>query len=366
MPKARKSCASSVSNGCLMYDLSILRIGGIAAGLLVLSVSFFYLRGTRWSRSGFILSTTFAAILLLVSLDPASVNGLQQAFSLGDFQYGRLLALLIIAVFAAIMIALYGKARADQLQRTLDAVICANAADKAIEAAAPSSIKPIMIIIPALNEARNFEILLPRIPKEVGGREVGVVVVDDGSVDDTGEVARAFGCLVARNPIRRGQGAACRVGYATLQRLGVEFAVTMDADNQHRPEDLPAMLEPLLTERADFVLGSRRLGSAHGGDGVRAAGITLLSRLLSVLSGRRITDCSSGYKAFRMSLFSRLDLREDQFQNSEVIMEAAKKGLRIVEVPIHITERSHGVSRKGSNMSYGFFFAKAMVKTWWR
>ena len=67
-----------------------------------------------------------------------------------------------------------------------------------------------------------------------------------------------------------------------------------------------------------------------------------------------------------MEAIACLDLREDQYQTSEVIVEAAKKGLRIVEVPIHINLRMHGTSRKGPNMGYGFFFVKAMVKTWWR
>ena len=126
------------------------------------------------------------------------------------------------------------------------------------------------------------------------------------------------------------------------------------------------MLAPLIAGNADFVIGSRSLGSADGGDSLRSLGVVTLSRMISLLSGQRITDCSSGYRAFRMAPFSKLDLREDQFQTSEVIMQASKKGLKIAEVPIHINARAHGVSRKGPNFTYGFFFVKTMVKAWWR
>lgn len=351
----------------MVFDLSPLRLVGLAAGLIALTLAFLHLRGTRWNRSAFALSSFFAMALILVSLVPQTVNWLRDMLSLSGLEHGRLLALAILASFAAIVLALYTKARGDQLQCVLDRVICANAADGALNAEnVDKYVKPIMILIPALNEARNFELLLPRIPREVEGIEVGVLVVDDGSSDGTGEVAKRYGCMVARNVMRRGQGAASRVGYLIAQRCGVDFAITMDADNQHRPEDLPAMLSPLLRGNADFVLGSRVLGSAQISHGIRSIGVTVLSRLITLLCGQRITDCSSGFKAFRMSAFSRLDLREEQFQNAEVIIEAVKKGLKVVEVPIHIAERSHGRSHKGTNVSYGLLFTKSMVKAWWR
>jgi hypothetical protein len=141
----------------------------------------------------------------------------------------------------------------------------------------------------------------------------------------------------------------------------------MDADNQHLPEDIPTMVRPIVEGRADFVIGSRRLGSAEAkGTELRSIGVVILSRLISQLSGQQITDCSSGFRAFRMSRMSSLVLREDQFQTSEVILEAAKKGLTITEVPIHIALRARGTSKKGPSISYGFFFFKTMIKTWWR
>lgn len=333
----------------------------------MLATNFLYHRGPRWSRSAFGLLSLTAIALIVVSLAPQSVDGLQELLSLKASANGRLLALTIVASFSSMLLALYTKSKADMLQRMLDRVVGGDAAERALTSPEfLSGIKPVMVLVPALNEERNLELLLPRIPRTAGDREIGVLVLDDGSTDGTGSVAKSYGCLVARNSVNRGQGAAFRIGYTIMRRAGVEFAVTMDGDNQHRPEDLPAMLEPLLDGTADFVIGSRALGSHDPSSSLRSAGVVLLSRMISLLSGLRITDCSSGYRAFRMSAMSRMDLREDQYQTSEVILEAAKKGLRITEVPIHINLRTHGTSRKGPNIAYGFFFIKTMVKTWWR
>lgn len=350
-----------------MDGLSLLRIMGLLASVVIMAANFLYHRGPRWSRSAFVIVSLVAMALLVVSIEPNSVNGLPYLLSLGGFENGRLLSLAIIASFAAMLLALYTKARADYLHRLLDRVVCADTTERALstkEFASPAN--PISILICAYNEEMNLEALLPHVPREIDGTKIDVLVVDDGSADATSRIARHHGCLVARNSVNRGQGAALRVGYMILRDRGTQFVITMDADNQHRPEDIPVMAAPLLNGSADFVIGSRRLGGADGGSAVRSVGVVVLSRLISILVGRRITDCSSGFRGLKMEAIACLDLREDQYQTSEVIVEAAKKGLRIVEVPIHINLRMHGTSRKGPNMGYGFFFVKAMVKTWWR
>ncbi len=350
-----------------MVDLSTARVVGLAVGVALMIGNFFYHRGPRWNRSAFVLFSLTSLGLITVSVDPNVINGLPRMLSINGIAYGRLLSLAIVASFVAVLLALYTKARADHLHRMLDRVVCADTAERAIlsmQFGQPTN--PIVILIPAFNEESNLDILLPRIPREIEGTAVDVLVIDDGSHDLTSEVAARHGCQVARNVINRGQGAAFRVGYRILQRRGAKFAITMDADNQHRPEDLPALVAPLLHGEADFVIGSRQLGSADAGSAIRSVGVVVLSRLISLLVGRTITDCSSGYRGFRVSAMTRLDLHEDQYQTSEVIIEAAKKGLRILEVPIHINLRMHGESRKGPTLNYGFYFVKTMLKTWWR
>ena len=344
--------------------MSMLRLVGLVVGLAAVGFAVVHFRGPRWNRQNFYLFLLFGFALVAVSIAPGLADILEDLFDLGSFQFGRLLALLLVATTLALFLALYTKTKHDNLKRQVDRIFCAWAADELLPADAASRMKPIMVIMPALNEARNLEKILPRMPATIGGHEVGVLVIDDGSDDDTAAVALRFGAVVARNPVNRGQGAAQRVGYRVLQRHGVELGVTMDSDSQHRPEDLPAMIQPVLDRRCDLVIGSRVLGSHEGGTAVRLTGVHLLSRVLTAVTGVKITDCSSGFKAFRMDQMNKIILTEDQYQASEVLIRAAKGKLKIGEVPIHIAAREFGTSRKGHDFLYGLFYVKAMVKAW--
>jgi hypothetical protein len=344
--------------------MSTLRLLGLMIGLAAIAFALMHFRGPRWNRYNFYLFLLVGISLAGVSIAPGIANILPELFNVGSFEFGRLLSLLLVASGLALFLALYTKSKLDTLKHQMDRVFCALAADELLPADAASRLKSIMVIMPALNEARNLEQLLPRVPPVIGGREVGVLVVDDGSDDDTSAVALRFGAVVARNPINRGQGAASRVGYRVLQKHRVELGITMDSDNQHRPEDLPAMVQPVLDRKYDLVIGSRVLGSHSGDSAARHLGVHLLSRMLTAVTGIKITDCSSGFKAFRMDQINKILLTEDQFQASEILIRAAKKSLRIGEVPIHIAAREFGVSRKGHNLTYGLFFFKALVKAW--
>ena len=344
--------------------MSFIRLFGLVIGLAAIAFALVHFRGARWNRQNFYLFVVVGLSLAAVSIAPGIANILTELFNVGSFEFGRLLSLLVVTTAFALLLALYTKAKLDTLKHQVDRVFCAWAADELLPADAASRLKPIMIIMPALNEARNLEKLMPRIPPVIGGHEVGVLVVDDGSDDDTSAVALRFGAVVARNPINRGQGAASRIGYRVLQKHRVDFGVTMDSDNQHQPEDLPAMLKPVLDRQYDLVIGSRVLGSHSGDSAFRNTGVHLLSWVLTAVTGTKITDCSSGFKAFRMDQIEKILLTEDQFQASEILIRGAKESLRIGEVPIHVTSRQFGVSRKGRNLSYGLFFFKALVKAW--
>jgi hypothetical protein len=347
--------------------VSAIRLFGTVLGAGILLFAFNYFRGHRWNRATFVLVALTGCGLLIVSLYPDTLNAVRDLFKLGDFEYGRLLAVLIISNIATLLLTIYTKAKVDSVKHLLDRSLRAST----IEAILPADdidarLKRIMVIIPALNEADNLATLLPRIPAQIGGMDVGVLVVDDGSTDTTTEVALDHGCLVARNLVNRGQGAASRVGYGFLARRNVTIGVTLDADNQHDPNEIVRLVEPILAGRYDLVIGSRVLGDADRDNAVRSLGVTVFSRLVSLLSGTRITDCSSGFKAFRIDQIAKLDLREDQFQSSEVLISAAKKGLKIGEVPIHIRRREFGISRKGTDLTYALLFLKTMARTWWR
>jgi glycosyltransferase involved in cell wall biosynthesis len=220
-------------------------------------------------------------------------------------------------------------------------------------------------VIAAFNEVRSVGAVVAGIPPRVAGRETECVVVDDGSGDGTAEAARAAGALVCRLVQNQGQGVALRAGYRLASRRGAEVIVTMDADGQFDPAEMPALVEPILSGRADMAQGSRRLGRSETTDRFRAAGVVLFGALVSVLTGTRITDPANGYRAFRPAVAAAVPLRQPQYQTAELLIGALARGFRVVEVPVTVLARTAGESKKGPNLLYGYRFARVIVATWW-
>lgn len=224
----------------------------------------------------------------------------------------------------------------------------------------------VAIVIPAYEESANLSRLLPRLPDRLAGMPVQVLVVDDGSRDGTADAARRAGAAVVGLPVNRGAGAALREGYALMLQAGARVVVTMDADGQHRPEDLPQLVAPVLDGSADCVQGSRVLGTAEPGPLARSLGIAFFNRLVSVLLGRRITDCSSGFRAIRTGVLAELDLRQERFPAAEFVIEVVTRGFAFREVHVSVLRRVHGRSKKPPSLAYGLGFARALVTAWLR
>jgi hypothetical protein len=224
----------------------------------------------------------------------------------------------------------------------------------------------VAIVIPAFDEAANLSDLLPRIPATVCGEPTAVLVIDDGSADETSEVAARASDAVARLPLNKGGGAALRVGYALMVDAEARVVVTMDADGQHRPEDLDRVAEPVLSGRAQLAQGSRTLGHSEPGAVARELGIAVFNRLVRVLTRVRISDCSNSYRAIRTDLLPELDLRQPQFHAAEFLIEAITRGVSLEEVPVSVLARRHGSSKKPPTLRYGFGFCRAIVAAWRR
>jgi len=222
------------------------------------------------------------------------------------------------------------------------------------------------VISPAHNEAENVGAVIHAMPEEIEGYRVVPIVIDDGSEDATAEVARRAGALVASLPIRRGGGLALRVGYEIALKLGADIVVTIDADGQHLPEEMPILVKPILQGEADHVNGSRMLGEFERGPLVRHLGIHFFSWLVTILTGQRVTDVASGYRATRAETLRKLVLEQDQFWSSEVLIECLRHRARIAEVPVTFLTRRGGESKKPKSLRYGWSFAKAVGKTWLR
>ena len=225
---------------------------------------------------------------------------------------------------------------------------------------------PLAIVIAAYNEAGGISAVVANVPGVVCGLGTEVLVVDDGSADDTAEVAARAGALVCHVRQNRGQGAALRLGYRLARERGAQFIATLDADGQYDPAELERVVAPLVRGDADFVTGSRRLGAAHTTDRVRAAGVVVFGALITFLTRTRITDPANGLRAMRTEVPASLILTQPQYQASELLVGAILGGWRVVEVPTTMHQRSAGETKKGGNLSYGARFARVILTTWWR
>ena len=199
----------------------------------------------------------------------------------------------------------------------------------------------VTVIIPALNEAGNIRQLLHEV---YATAPVAVIVVDNGSTDSTAQEARAVGAKVIVEP-RQGYGYACAAGVAEAGQA--EVFVFLDGDCSFAPSDLPSLLAPIDDGRADMVLGSRALGHIMPGamPSHQRFGNWLVSRLMNLLYGISITDLGP-YRAIRHSLLLQLDMQEMTYGwPTEMIVKAARRGARIVEVPVSYHNRQYGQSK---------------------
>ncbi|MEX2274556.1 MAG: DUF2304 family protein [Actinomycetota bacterium] len=348
--------------------MSALRILGAIFAVAIFAAAVVRYRRRQISRLSLIIGWAIATGVVILALDPNLFNFLFDAFNFRPGNGRRLDAVLFVAVAILFALLLRTQATADSNERSIRLLVEALAQrefDWASANALPSG-KKIVTVSPALNEAENIAEVLRRIPRDLSGYRVISIVVDDGSEDDTAEVARAGGALVASNPIRRGGGLALRVGYDIAIKLGADIVVTIDADGQHMPEELPVMIEPILSGRADYVNGSRLLGEFEKESAIRHVGVHFFSWLTTILTGQRITDISSGYRAATTELLRKLVLEQDQFWTSEVLIEALRHRAKIVEVPVTIEARKGGKSKKPKSLKYGYHFGKAIMQTWLR
>jgi glycosyltransferase involved in cell wall biosynthesis len=221
----------------------------------------------------------------------------------------------------------------------------------------------VLIGIPAYNEADN----LPQLLDKLRGR-YDVVVVDDGSDDETPEVARAHGAMVLRHIINLGQGAADITKYKFAIDQGYDVLIDMDADGQHDPSEIKVFLDRYDQGDCDIVQGSRILGTDYKeAPFFRRTFLPHYSWLLNKLTGYDLTDYMCGMKAYRVTALKKLravleNMIEPQYLAAEAFIRFSKENFRVVEVPINLKKRASGVSRKGL-FRYGFGVLRAILRT---
>jgi glycosyltransferase involved in cell wall biosynthesis len=225
---------------------------------------------------------------------------------------------------------------------------------------------PVVVVIAAYEEESLIGAVLDELPAQACGLELSCIVVVDGGTDGTASVADDHGAYVCTLSTNRGQGAALRLGYALARAAGARFVVTTDADGQYVGTEIATLLEPLVAGEADFASGSRWLGRQETTDRIRRFGSRLFARLATLLTGERITDTSFGLRAMTAEVTASVTLRQPQYQSAELLMESLARGFRFVELPMTIRQRSHGKTKKGTWIVYGFRYGMALLTTWLR
>lgn len=223
----------------------------------------------------------------------------------------------------------------------------------------------ITVIIPALNEAGNIQRLVQEV---LATAPVQVIVVDNGSTDTTAQEAHAAGAQVVTE-VRRGYGYACAAGATTAQEA--DILVFLDGDYSFQPSELPLILAPLLADQADLVLGSRYRGQIAPGamPPHQRLGNWLVAHLMNWLYGLSLTDLGP-YRAIRRSLLEQLEMREMTFGwPTEMMTKAARRGARLVEVPVSYHQRQAGRSKvsgtvRGTILATWFILGVTLRYAW--
>lgn len=218
------------------------------------------------------------------------------------------------------------------------------------------------IVIAAYNEGGAIE----AVAREAREHYPNVVVVDDGSTDDTYQAACRGARFVLRHVVNRGQGAALQTGIAFALRKGAAYIVTFDADGQHRTEDVRKMLEPIARGECDITLGSRFLGEAVGLPASRRLTLKAAILFTRVFNRVRLTDAHNGLRGFSRRAAERIDMRLDRMAHaSEIIDQIRYTGLAYKEVPVQIRYTDYSLakgqsSRQAFKIVFHYLIGKVM------
>lgn len=191
-----------------------------------------------------------------------------------------------------------------------------------------------MIGIPAFNEEKNIGSIVAKLKKKYDH----VIVCDDGSSDMTGIIASSLGAHVVKHEKNLGYGSAIKTIFNEAQKIEGDVLVTFDADGQHQISEIDSVLKPISENKADIVIGSRFLGKTTDLPTYRKIGIKTITGLTNVMTGSKITDSQSGFRAYAKKVLEEISPTESGMGiSTEILIKASKKEMRITEVPITIS-----------------------------
>ena len=230
----------------------------------------------------------------------------------------------------------------------------------------------LVILIPALNEAASIAGVVESMPRQIEGvDQIEVLVVDDGSKDDTAQLARNAGATVISHPFNQGVGKAFNTGLAAALEMGADIMVNIDADGQFSPADIPLLIAPIVEGKADFVSGDR-FRSADGKlvrpeymSKIKFWGNQRMADLVGFVTGKRYDDVSCGFRAYSKEALMRLNLTGKFTYTQESFLDLANKGMGIKTIPVDVTYFPDRKSRvAGSILNYMFQTAKIIFRAY--
>lgn len=206
-------------------------------------------------------------------------------------------------------------------------------------------IMKILVIVPAYNEEDNLGDLVHNL-RSLKEPSIDILVINDCSTDGTLRRCRELGVQVIDLPCNLGIGGAVQTGYKYAWKHGYDIAIQVDGDGQHKAEYIPALIEPILQNEADFVIGSRYIvKQGFQSSAVRRAGIRYFSLLIGLVTGQAVTDPTSGFRACNSKILKKFnEYYPKDYPEPETIVLLKRHRYRISEVPVMMQERLNGVS----------------------
>jgi hypothetical protein len=204
--------------------------------------------------------------------------------------------------------------------------------------------KRTLVVVPAYNEEANLKATVTDLRENLNFADI--LVVDDGSTDNTALVARQLGCKIISLPFNLGVGAAVQTGFKYAKLKGYEMVVQFDGDGQHAASSIPKLIRALVANKVDMVIGSRYLlKSQYQTPIARRIGMMILSKAISMIVGRKITDCTSGFRVLnKRAIDFCADVYPTDYPEAEILPTLHYAGLTFIEEPATITPRLAGRS----------------------
>jgi len=221
----------------------------------------------------------------------------------------------------------------------------------------------LVIIVPAYNEGKVIYGVLKSLPKKIDGiSKIEVVVVNDGSQDNTQQQAQKTKLKTLNHVVNRGLGAAIKTGLHYAQNCNADAALTFDSDGQHNPKDIQNVIQPIIAGQADLVIGSRFKKSQK--IPVDRLILNWLANIATlILFGITSTDTQSGFRAFSKKAINHIDYKSDRMEfSSEILVEAKKHKLQILEVPVNAIYTDYSRNKGQKNTNAISIFSKYLIR----